>query len=59
MFGDRTLSLSKTAYVLEKNSGTYLEYTIGKDKKKLYESKQKLKKADLAGGVFKITKQAV
>lgn len=59
MFGDRVLVETGIGYVLEKNSGTYLEYSIGKDRKKLYEFKPKLKKPDIGGGVFMITKQAV
>ena len=59
MFGDRALLLTGKGYVLEKRSGTYLEYSIGKEKKKLYEYKQKIRKMDLTGGVFKITKKAV
>lgn len=55
MVGDRCLRPSGRGYVLEKNSGTYLEYSFGKDKKKLYEYKTKIKHPDLAGGIFRIT----
>ena len=59
MFGDRTLQPTNYGYALEKKSGTYLEYSYGKGKKKLYEYKQKLRKSDMTGGIFKITKQAI
>ena len=58
-FGDRSYIVTGFGYALEKKSGTYLEYTYGKGKKKLYEYQQKLKKSDMTGGVFKVTKQAV
>ena len=59
MFGERSLLLTGKGYAIEKRSGTYLEYSVGKEKKKLYEYKQKIRKPDMVGGVFKITKQAV
>jgi hypothetical protein len=56
MFGDRTFGLKGKGFILEQSSNTYLEYSVGKQKKRLYEYPQKLKPSDFAGGIFKITK---
>ena len=55
MMGDRTLGLSGKGFILEKSTFTYLEYSVGKQKKKLYESQNKLKPCELIGGIFKVT----
>lgn len=55
MFGDRTLKMVGKSYVLQKNSGVYLQLSIGKAKKDLYEYKQKVRSADLVGGIFQIS----
>lgn len=36
MFGSRTLKMTGKGFVLEKDQGIYLEFGIGKEKKKLY-----------------------
>lgn len=59
MFGSRTLKMTGKGFVIEKDQGIYLEFGIGKEKKKLYEYKEKIRAADLTGGVFKITNKAV
>lgn len=50
MFGERSLRLAGRGFVLERNSGTYLEYSVGKARKGLYEGK--VRSPDLLGGVF-------
>lgn len=37
MFGDRTLRLKGKGFVFEATNNVYLEYSIGKQAKKLYE----------------------
>lgn len=56
MFGDRSLKVVGKAFIFETTTNTYLEYSIGKSRKKMYEYPNKLKEADLAGGVFKVSK---
>jgi hypothetical protein len=55
MFGDRTVKLVGRSYIIERSRNVYLEYSIGKDRKKMYEYPTKLKPADLAGGIFRVT----
>jgi hypothetical protein len=55
MLGDRTLALAGKGYVLEKSTNTYVEYSVGKAKKKIYECPGKLKPCDLIGGIFRVT----
>ncbi len=59
MFGDRILKMVGKSYVLQKNSGTYLQFSIGKAKKGLYEYKQKIRHADLVGGIFQISPSTI
>ena len=42
-------------FAYEKTNNIYCEWSIGKDKKKVYEYSHKLKNCDLAGGVFEVT----
>lgn len=55
MFGDRTVKLVGRSYIIERTRNVYLEYSIGKDRKKMYEYPAKLKPSDLAGGIFRVT----
>lgn len=54
IYGARTLRIANKGFVLEKNSQLFCEYSIGSDKKRVYESGQKVRKADLAGGIFRV-----
>lgn len=54
-FGDRTFRAVGRGFVYEKTNNIYCEWSVGKDKKKVYEYSHKLKNCDLAGGVFKVT----
>jgi hypothetical protein len=54
-FGERTLRLTGRGFVYEKVNDIYCEFSIGKDKKKVYEYNPKLKANDLGGGIFKVT----
>lgn len=57
MFGERSLKVCGKSFVFQTSTDTYLEYSIGKSRKKMYQYSYKLKDADLAGGIFKVTKQ--
>ena len=57
MFGDRTLKLKGKGFVFETTNNVYLEYSIGKQAKKLYEYTEKIKPSDLVGGIFKVRKE--
>ena len=54
-FGERTMKLVGRGFVYEKINDVYCEFSIGKDKKKVYEYSHKIKPNDLAGGIFKVT----
>ena len=54
MYGDRRNKSLGKGYVMETTSNTYFEYSIGKQKKKLYESNKKMKPNDLIGGIYKV-----
>jgi hypothetical protein len=49
------LKLVGRGFVYEKVNDVYCEYSIGKDKKKVYEYSHKIKPNDLTGGIFKVT----
>ena len=55
MLGDRTYHTVSKGFVYEMTNDIYLEFSIGKDKKKVYEYPQKITEHDLAGGVYKVT----
>lgn len=55
MYGDRTLKLAHKCYIYEKNNNLFCEVSIGKDKKRVYETTQKLGPADLSGGIFRVS----
>lgn len=57
MLGDRTFEQVGKGFVLEQTTNTYLEFSVGKQKKKLYEYPNKLKSSELAGGIFTVTKE--
>lgn len=54
-FGERTMRLVGRGFIYEKTNDIYCEYSIGKDKKKVYEYSSKMKTNDLGGGIFKVT----
>lgn len=54
-FGDRTLRLTGRGFVYEKTNDIYCQFSVGKDKKKVYQYSSKLKNCDLAGGIFKVS----
>ena len=55
MYGARTLKFAFRGYVYEETNNLFCEMSIGKDKKRVYEAKQKLCPADLYGGIFRVT----
>jgi hypothetical protein len=59
MLGDRSIKLIGKGFVLEKKNQILCEISVGKDNKHLYPEDSKLGETDLAGGIFKITTQAV
>lgn len=55
MYGARTLKFAFKGYVYEETNNLFCEMSIGKDKKRVYEAKQKIGPADLSGGIFRVT----
>ncbi|CAM6000186.1 unnamed protein product [Sphagnum balticum] len=55
LFGNRCLRITGKGFFYEKVNDLYCEISAGKDKKKVYESFQKLRAPDLIGGIFKVT----
>ena len=55
IMGDRTYHLVSKGFVYETTNDIYLEFSIGKEKKKVYQYPYKITEHDLAGGVYKVT----
>jgi hypothetical protein len=41
-------------YLFEKKNSLFCEFSVGKDKKRVYEVKPKPKPSDITGGIFKV-----
>ena len=54
VYGKRTLRLAGKGYVVDQTDCLFTEVSFGKDKKRVYEAKQKVNDANLYGGVFKV-----
>ena len=54
IYGSRTYSSAGKGFILEINNNLFCELSVGKDKKRVYESKVKLQSADIIGGIFKV-----
>lgn len=59
VYGKRTLRLAGKGYVVDQTDCLFTEVSFGKDKKRVYEAKQKVNDANLYGGVFKVKPQFV
>ena len=54
LYGERNYRVTNRGFIFERKSSLFCEFSIGKDKKRVYEVKPKMKFADLAGGIFRV-----
>lgn len=54
LYGERNYRVTNRGFIFEKKSCLFCQFSIGKDKKRVYEVKPKMKFADLAGGIFRV-----
>lgn len=54
VYGDRLYRVANRGFVLETKQNIFGEFSVGKDKKRVYECKPKLQLSDIAGGIFKV-----
>ena len=54
VYGKRTLRLGGKGFVLDQTDCLFTQVSFGKDKKRVYEAKQKVSNANLYGGLFKV-----
>lgn len=56
MFGDRKFRTIGKGFVFEPNKLIYSEFSFGRDKKNVYQTSKKMLNSDIAGGVFRVSK---
>ncbi len=54
IYGDRVYKVVNKGFILELKSNLFAEFSVGKDKKRVYESKPKLRSSDISGGIFRV-----
>lgn len=55
LHGQRKAKANGVGFIHERNNNVFVEWNIGKDKKKIYPSDKKIKDVDVFGGIFKVT----
>lgn len=54
MYGDRIYKVANKGFILELKNNLFAEFSVGKHKKRVYESTNKLHSSDIVGGIFKV-----
>ena len=55
VYGDKKYRPSGLGYIHERNNNIFVEYNLGKDKKKLYPAEEEIDHNKYYGGFFKVT----
>lgn len=57
MYGDRIYKVVNKGFILEVSQNLFAEFSVGKHKKRVYESTVKLNSSDVVGGIFKVKQE--